>query len=85
MTTDKSWIGLKMATLCKLDNVYWCNGGDEEYDRLAAELVENGTIKRLNDDLRPWLYVCPDPAMLQGLKTRTFICSEKKEDAGPNQ
>ncbi|OQY74522.1 MAG: hypothetical protein B6D45_06795, partial [Ignavibacteriales bacterium UTCHB3] len=65
MTTNKKllqWVD-EMAALCKPDKVYWCDGSQEEYDRIAAELVENGTFQRLNDELRPNSYICmSDPS-----------------------
>lgn len=79
----KKWV-LEMADMCKPDKIYWCDGTQEEYDRLAEEAVKNGTYLRLNSKLKPnSFYVQSDPADVARVEDRTFICSKKQEDAGP--
>ena len=79
----KAWVD-QVADLCKPDTVHWCDGSQQEYDRLAAEMVESGTFQRLDDSKRAnSFYVQSNPDDVARVEGRTFICSPKKEDAGP--
>ena len=73
-----------IALLTKPDHVVWCDGSQEEWDQLTSLLVENGTFTRLNPALRPNSFHCAsDPRDVARVEDRTFICSQREEDAGP--
>jgi len=77
------WVD-EMVELCEPDAVHWVDGSDEEFDALCDELVEKGTLVRLDPKRRPGSYWArSDPSDVARVEDRTFICSEREIDAGP--
>ena len=72
------------AGICKPDQVYWCDGSQAEYDRLCDEMVESGLATRLNSAKKPnSILFRSEPSDVARVENRTYIASEKQEDAGP--
>ena len=86
MTKNKklqSWVE-EAAALCQPDSIYWCDGSQEENDRLCEELVQKGTFVRLDPEKRPGSYLArSNPADVARVEDRTFICAKTPLEAGP--
>jgi phosphoenolpyruvate carboxykinase (GTP) len=79
-----AWVE-EVAALTKPDDIYWCDGSQEEYERLTAQMVESGMLIPLNQELRPGCFLArSDPNDVARVEDRTFVCWDNEEDAGPN-
>ena len=86
MTKNKklqAWVD-EIAKMCEPDEIYWCDGSEEENERLLKKMVESGAAVSLNPEKRPGCYLFRShPSDVARVEDRTFIASEKEEDAGP--
>jgi phosphoenolpyruvate carboxykinase (GTP) len=79
----KAWVN-SIAKQCNAKNIHWCDGSKQEYDDLCELLVKKGTFIKLNQQKRPNSFACfSDPSDVARVEDKTFICSRRKEDAGP--
>src|SRR5262245_54593318 len=79
----RAWVR-EVAVLTTPDRIVWCDGSQQEWQRLVADLVDSGTIVALDPHLRPNSYWArTDPSDVARVEERTFICSVDPADAGP--
>src|ERR1700678_756384 len=79
----QAWVA-EMAQLCQPDQLYWCDGSEEEKEKLTQQALEAGILIKLNQQKLPGCYLHrSNPNDVARVEHLTFICTKKKEDAGP--
>ena len=79
----RQWVQ-EWAAWCQADQVHWCDGSLQEFNVLCDTLIRQGTFTRLDTSKRPGSFLArSDPGDVARVESRTFICSDNKDDAGP--
>ena len=79
----QTWVE-ETAALCQPDRVEWCDGSQEEWERLTQLLCDNGTFTRLNPEKRPNSFLARSTTSdVARVEERTFICTKRPDEAGP--
>ena len=80
----QSWVE-EVSEMTKPDNIYWCNGSKEEYEKFIQQMLGTGDLMQLNEETFPNCYLHrSDPSDVARVEHLTFICTEDSDDAGPN-
>src|ERR1051326_7856391 len=79
----EAWVD-ECAAMTRPDNVVWCDGSREEYDRLIKSMLADGAMFPLNQEANPGCFLHrSNPNDVARVEQFTFICSRSKADAGP--
>src|SRR5262245_21051612 len=79
----EAWVE-ECARLTRPDRIVWCDGSEREYQDLVAVMLQHGTLVRVNESAYPTSYLHrSDPTDVARTEHLTYICTERKEDAGP--
>jgi phosphoenolpyruvate carboxykinase (GTP) len=84
LSTLTQWVD-EVASRTQPDNIHWCNGSEDEYQQLIKQMTADGTLSELNQDEYPNCYLhLSDPTDVARVEHLTYICTDDRDDAGPN-